>query len=302
VTIVYSTTGYGVHAQIDTGLLAPATPTPTYTYQWYRRGPSAGPSEYVKIAGATASSYAFKTSDAPYVFSVAVTMHRPGFDEQSVVLDAAPDAVELASRFYWADWNDPHWLRNTTNTIIGEVAIPEPVTFFERDFFDDWATPTPVAVTEKCQWYTDRGILSGKTTCSLPVTAAYRNRCLYVQFRVTAPGRLPLTGTTSCSPVMDDTLAPVIAPVIAPTTPHVGDTVSIVTTPTWASSQGTVVPSRLTYRWYRGSTPIDSASGATYTVTEDDIGMSLHVEIVASRDFFVEARAVSNVTDPVPSP
>jgi hypothetical protein len=302
VTIIYNTTGYGVHARVDTSLLVPAVPAPTYTYQWYKRGPSGTSSDYIKIAGATASSYVFTLADAPYVFSVTVTMHRPGFEEQSVVLDAAPDAVELASRFYWADWNDPHWLRDTSNTTIGKVATPEPITFFERDFFDEWATPTPVAVTEKCQWYSNTGILTGKTSCSLPVTAAYRNRCLYVQFRVTAPGRLPLTGSTACSPVMDDTLAPVVVPVVSPTTPRVGDTLSIVTPPTWASSQGPVIPSQLGYRWYRGSTPIDGASSATYTVTEDDIGSSLHVEVIATRNFYVSATAVSNVTEVVPTP
>jgi hypothetical protein len=300
--IVRTITPAGLAATVDAGEIVPATPAPTYTYQWYKRSPLSGPSDWILITGATKVNYAFTANDRGALFMVAVTMHRAGFIEPEVVLGADPDLGDVAdpsSSFYWSDWNSTGWVRGTSHAVIGEVATPEPITFTE------WDGVTPVAVTEKCQWFNDHGIITGATSCSYPVTAAQRGRCLYVQYSVTAPGRLGLTGkSTACIPVFEGTIVPSTPPAIGPQAPIVGDTLTITDPATWTTAVGAFVPtaSELRYQWYRGATIIDGATSATYAAVAADVGYALHVKVFADRDLYYTGEASSNETAVVPTP
>ncbi|QLQ14424.1 MAG: hypothetical protein HZY73_00170 [Micropruina sp.] len=69
-----------------------------------------------------------------------------------------------------------------------------------------------------------------------------------------------------------------VTPVISDKTPQVGQTLTITKLDLW-----TPAPDRFTYQWYRGSTAIEGATFASYTVTAADKSAKLKVSVTGEK-------------------
>jgi len=240
-------------------------PDATFTFAWQR---CEEPGVCETIDGATGESYAVTPDDLGSSLLVEVTASNSGGVGEAtsvptdVVVPAVPSVVTLPAVGGYA--------------IVGSILTADPGT---------WSDP---AATFSYAWLRCHG--NGKGSCTAIEGVMGKKYVLTgddVGFRV---GVIVTATNAGGSASADSSL---VGPVVAPAPPSVvtlpavgGDAIvgSILTADpgTWSDPAAT-----FSYAWLRcdaggGCATIDGASGTTYTLTADDLGSSIGVEVTAT--------------------
>ncbi|MCW5951237.1 MAG: leucine-rich repeat domain-containing protein, partial [Propionibacteriaceae bacterium] len=85
------------------------------------------------------------------------------------------------------------------------------------------------------------------------------------------------------------------APAIPWANPRVGQKITLKKAPVWSPE-----PTSITYRWFRGTSPISGANDSSYTPVAADAGSSLWVQVTAHRPGYADSVVESNYTDNIP--
>ncbi|MEH0110703.1 CAP domain-containing protein [Tersicoccus sp. MR15.9] len=225
------------------------TPGTTLAYQWYRnRTPS---------TGATAASYTLSDADVAQTVQVRVVATAPGY---------RPLDTNVAGPQIWSGQpSATGWSIITGNPQAGETLQAAQV---------QWS-PTETVVTY--QWLRDGVDILGATGTSLLLTTADVGHAMSVRQTGTY---FDLTKSYVSSPTMPVTDPAVVSHTTEPTITGqlvVGKTLTV-NPGTWET--GTT----FTYQWRRDRTPIDGATGTTYTLTDADLNTRIYVDVTATKD------------------
>ena len=151
--------------------VVPASPSPTYTYRWYRDG--------VAISGATGKSYKIVAADQGTQISVQVTMKRKNFATplvNPVLLSAAVDVTMYP---------------DGAPEIVGTAEVGHVLTALPPQFFEDEAlTATVSGVSLGYEWFRDGLKIAGATGDTYELVDADLGKLITVRVTATAPGWL----------------------------------------------------------------------------------------------------------------
>ncbi|MFT4280176.1 glycosyl hydrolase 53 family protein [Microbacterium sp.] len=212
-------------------------------YQWLRDGAA--------ISGATASSYVVVAADRGAELSVRVTASRAGWTSAS----ATSGSVKVDRVF--ASVGAPK--------ITGTAEVGKKLTAS--------VSVSPDAA-KAYQWSVDGKAIAGATSASYTVRAADAGKKLTVAVTLTRAGYEAVTVTSTPT-----TVAKVFTRV---STPKITGTAQVGKKLT-ATVSVSPEPTKKTYQWFSGSSPIAGAKSATYTVKKADAGKKLTVRVTVSR-------------------
>jgi hypothetical protein len=215
-----------------------STGTPSYSYQWFEKAPSAG--AYSAIGGATLTSYSFltsvSTSTGVWYFELNVT------DATGAVVTS--NAVTV-----------------TVNTVPSVTISPSSATLDVGQSQVFTATASGGSGSLSYQWYIDGSAVSGATGASWTFTSSSTgSHTVYVT--VTDSVRMQATSknaTVTVNPALSVSVSP--SPVVL----DVGQSQTF----TSSVSGGT---SPYSYQWYLNGTVISGATGSTYTFAPSSRG------------------------------
>jgi hypothetical protein len=177
-----------VKAQLQAGTLTPSTPTPSFTYQWYRDNP-ADATPAAKITGATSSTYTLTSSDRGREITVQVVMKRTNFTVPSMSLARPPETDYTIQALPGA---------TPTITTADTFAVGQQLTAAPPDYFEaDGATPLGPTPTLTYTWYRNGTAISGQTGETYTLTSTDRGTKITVKVKATLPGRLAHTSAVS---------------------------------------------------------------------------------------------------------
>ena len=141
-----------------------------------------------------------------------------------------------------------------------------------------WADPT---VTTDFQWYRNGVALDGVIGPTYVLDAIDDGWGAQISVRAVPHGPWSYNGPPIDSApmtIVNTTPLAVVAPTVSGTA-KVGETLTA-TTGTWLPSTATYTYS---YRWFRGTTAVPGALGASYALTTADVGQRVSAEVTASR-------------------
>jgi hypothetical protein len=277
--------------------LYPQTPTPTYTFQWYR-GTS-------KITGATKSTYKLTSSDYQKLISVKMTMNRPGFQGPS--LPDAPNALPNPMSFPQTTGID-YSIRSTgvpalspaspATVRVGDTVTATPPPFFESD----GTTPLVDTPTLYYTWYRSGTAISGQHAATYVLKSADKGKKITVKVTASLPGRVPrMTGASNASATVK---SGVFAGSFVPTI--VGDSVTKKKTVTVT---GTTITSPTgytkSYVWKRSGSTVSGATSNSLTLKSTDSTKDVTVTITLKKSGYttktitVHVNAITSAEDVV---
>jgi Leucine-rich repeat (LRR) protein len=263
-TAVPTITGTGQVGQTLTANPGIWTPTPTVSYQWLRDG--------VQISQATGSSYQLTTADAGSAITVAVSGSLAGYATTTV---ASTDAVDVAE----GTLTGPSSVGTTGDQVVGATLTADPGTW----------TPTTDSFTYR--WLADGAPIAGATQVSYTLGADDLGKAINVEVTGVKAGYANLALTsTNATKVVEGTIV-TEQPTISGQAKDGG--VLTAKPGLWSPK-----PSSWTYQWYRdGDAIANDATGATYTLTGNDVGTSITVKVAASLAGYTTTAAIES--DPV---
>lgn len=218
-------------------------------YQWLADG--------VAIDGATASTYTPVRADLGKVLTVRVTAGKLGFASASATSQPTA-AVSLGL------------LRADTGpSLSGEPVVDETLEVTPVSWY-----PEPKRVTYA--WWAD-GVRIDEAVGSLTLDLGPElvEKTITVTATARRPGFEPLRLTTTApAPVAPGTLT--TTPSTLTGTPRLGETLKV--------RPGSATPTATTtVTWLRSGTPIEGASGSTYTLTAADLGQRISSQVTHTR-------------------
>jgi hypothetical protein len=265
-----------IKAQLQAGTLTPSTPTPTFTYQWYRDNP-ADSTPAAKITDATSSTYTLTSSDRGREITVQVVMKRTNFTVPSMTLARPPETdytIRAAS--------------GAKPTISGTVAVGEQLTATPPAYFEaDGTTPLGPTPTLTYTWYRNGTAISGQTADVYTLTASDRGTKITVKVKATLPGRLAHTSavSTATASVAYGTLDDSGLTLSTESNTTIYPKVQVKFTGTPATPGVTY-----TYQWYRDNpadltapAAISGATASSYTLTSADSQREVSVVVTMKK-------------------
>ncbi|MBK7820860.1 MAG: CHAP domain-containing protein [Tessaracoccus sp.] len=239
----------------------------SFAYQWLR--------DKKAIAGATKSSYTLTGADLGAKITVKVTGSKKGY------LSAAKTSAATAKVLVGVLTKTP------VPAIVGEAKVLKNLTA-------DAGAWSPSGVELTYQWLRDGKKIKGATAPSYVLSEVD----LGAQVGVTVTGaRDGFTSVTTASEpteavaVADIVTAPAARPTLAGT-PKVGQKLTA-KTGAWAPSGVT-----LGYAWFRDGAAINAAKKSSYTLTADDLGARISVQVTGAKSEYVDAVITS---EPAPA-
>ncbi|WP_416958154.1 CHAP domain-containing protein [Nocardioides sp. T5] len=151
-------------------------------------------------------------------------------------------------------------------------------------------TPAPTSVT--VQWLADGAAIPGATTAGYVPTPDVKGKTLTAQVTAQLDGYTPGAAAPATAPVAPGTFQPTQAPTIQGA-PEVGTTLTL-TPPSWAPQ-----PTKAKTQWYADGNALDGATGATLTLTRDQIGKQISARVIASAKGYKKSRSTASATAPV---
>lgn len=274
--------------------LYPETPTPTYTYQWYRGA--------TKISGATKSTYKLTSSDYLKLISVKLTMNRPGFQGPSSEFPhALPNpmsfpqttGVDYSIRSIAAPTLSP---ASPATVRVGETLTATPPAFFESD----GTTPLVDTPTLYYTWYRGSTAISGQHAATYVLKSADLGKKIKVKVTASLPGRVPrMTGASNTSATVK---SGVFAGSFVPTI--VGDSTTKKKTVTVT---GTTITSPTgytkSYVWKRSGSTVSGATSNSLTLKSTDSAKDVTVTITLKKSGYttkmitVHVNAITSAED-----
>lgn len=175
--------GLGILTATVTGV-SPATPTPTFSYKWYRNGTA--------ISGATSKNYTLVTADRDANIKVQVTISRTAF------ASSTKQSAEAKHSIYM----DP-----MGPELSGPVKVDHTLSATAPPFYANSAktvTLGPPELVLVYTWYRDGSAISGATAATYLLQPADAGKLITAKVTAKAPGLLALTSDIS------NTLGPVV--------------------------------------------------------------------------------------------
>ena len=227
------------------------SPQATFTYQWLADG--------VAIDGATAPTFTPRLPRMGQRLSVRVTASRPGMASVSVTSAAA------------APVGTGTLVNSEPPVVSGPPQVGTPLTVSQPAFL-------PAVADRSVLWLADGRPVAGATGLTFTPTTAELGRSLSVSVVARRKGFNDLTVTSA--PV-----GPVLEPEIVVSRPggvagsaSVGERLSV--------DPGAFQPgdATATYTWLRDGRPVPGVGGPAYTLTGDDLGHRVSVQVLLHRD------------------
>lgn len=251
------------------------TNAPSFSYQWLADG--------ADITGATAKTFALTAGEQGKAITVEVTARRDGFE--SVTLTTDPTNPVAKGVF-----------TNEAKPSITGVVRPGSTA---AALPGSW-TPSS-GVTYAYQWLLDNAAVSGATASTYSVTEADLDKLLSVRVTATSPGYADLSAVSD--PILvtqdGDTSIDVTSPSVINGDPVVGQTLRLVVGSTSPAYQTVAI------QWLRSGTPVAGRTGASYPVTNGDLGSQLAARVTYLKPGYVDevetvtTAVVTEPTDPV---
>jgi hypothetical protein len=254
---------------VDNYLTAAATgwaPTPvTFRWQWYRGDKV--------IRGATDSSYRLTSSDLG--------------ERIQVRARGTADFMKARNRKSAKTTRvQPGQLTRTPTPLYSGIAqVGETITALPKD----WG---PGDVSLKYQWLRGKKEIAGATQVTYVAVPADLGKRLRVRVTGSRVGYQSASQTSAFTDAITEGQ-------LAPGVPSVSGLALEGETLTADPGSWQPDPVRLTYTWLRGGTPIDGASGPTYTLTAEDIGFGIGLLITGAKKGYADSQASSGFTDVV---
>jgi hypothetical protein len=265
-----------VKAQLQAGTLTPSTPTPTFTYQWYRDNP-ADATPAAKITDAISSTYTLTSADRGREITVQVVMKRTNFTVPSMSL-ARPAETDYTIQA----------AVGAKPTISGTAAVGQQLTATPPAYFEaDGTTPLGPTPTLTYTWYRNGIAIAGQKLETYTLTSTDRGTKITVKVAATLTGRLAHTSavSTATATVAYGTLDDGSLVLSTESNMTIYPKVQVKFT-------GTVVTPGVTYtyQWYRDN-PADAtlpvaiagATTASYTLTAADSQREVSVIVKMSK-------------------
>lgn len=240
-----------------------------FTYQWFASDAPATP-----ISGATGSTFTPTAAQVGKTITVQVVAHRAGYTDSFSAKSDPTTAV------------DPLDVSNSVlPTITGSPAVGSVLT--EHD--GTWA---PGDVSFSYQWLAEGDAISGASGSSFTPTAAELGKKVTV--RVTGTK----TNLNSYQAESNETAAVAAAPIVNQTAPVLsgaareGQQLST-TDGTWTPATGL----SYSYKWKADDSAVAGAADAnTYTLTPNEVGKVITVEVTASKAGYSDGKKTSNAS------
>jgi len=227
----------------------------SFEYQWLRDG--------VVIDGAVSASYKLTGLDAGHNVSVLVTGSKQGYLTKS--LESEPVTVGLGTQV-WSQ--EPE--------LFGEAKMPSSMTVRTSDEYD---------ADFEYQWFRNGRPVEGATSSSYQFTAEDAGTTMRVLTRVRVAGFKDAYFTSRSFIVSAGSIVPLSSPAISGAA-KVGSSL----TADLGSWPAGVVSS---VQWFRGSSPIASATKTTYVLTAADYGHQISIRVKATLAGFDASVAVA---------
>ena len=263
-----------------TAAVAAWAPTATFTYAWSRTCPNGGSSVVTAITGATTNAYTLAAADVGCSVFVRVIGTRAGYTP--VTVNSASTATVTASYL--------------PLTPAPSVAGTQNVGSLLTAAANNWGT----GVTFTYAWYRGTGILGTRVGTAITYTpvAADLGQVLTVAVTGTRVGYYPATTTFNTNPIAAGSMVnrpiPTLGLVAPATTITTGAVVSIAYSGAFDNGVS------LSYQWYQfngtTATLIPGATASTYTIAAGDAGLSVKVQVTATKagytDYVVTSAAL----------
>ena len=239
------------------------TPTPdSFSYQWKRDGED--------ITDATNSTYVLTAEDMGTGITVDVTGTREGYTTDTT--SSAVTSISLMS-----------YISSPVPVISGSSRVGSELTATT-------AAWNPVPETLDYQWLCDAADIDGATATSLTLSASEAGCIITVSVTSTLAGYSTTTRTSlGTVPVatsdFDDVGAPSISGSLAI------DDVLTADPGSWVPT-----PDAFTYQWNRDDVAIADATEETYTLTAEDMGTDISVEVTATLEGYITTTETSDPT------
>ena len=266
----------------------------TYSYQWIVTDGGAD----VDIPGATGSSYTLVTADKGLSILVRVSFTDNAHNDETLT-SAATDAVEAAPQ--------PNSQPTGQPTIGGIAQVGETLTADTTGIADDDGLTNS---TYSYQWVANDGTtdtdISGATDATYTLVADDEGKTIKVKVTFTDDADNDETLTSAATDAVEAAPQSNSQATGQPTisgAARVGETLTAETSDI-SDAEG-MENAVFTYRWMAGGTDIPGATGATYTLTGDDEGLSIQVWVSFTDDADNPETLTSTATDavePVPPP
>jgi len=239
------------------------TPTPdSFSYQWKRDG--------VDIPEATDATYVLTADDMGTEITVEVTGTRAGYTSETTASVAT--SVSLMS-----------YIASPVPVISGTARVGSELTATT-------ATWNPVPDTLDYQWLCDAADIDGATATSLTLSASEAGCVITVSVTSTLAGYSTTTrtslGTVSVAASDFDDVG----------TPSISGSLAIDDVLTADPGSWVPTPDSFTYQWNRDDVAIADATEETYTLTAEDMGTDISVEVTATLEGYITTTETSDPT------
>lgn len=145
------------------------------------------------------------------------------------------------------------------------------------------------------QWLADGSPIPGATTTTLDLGPELVGRTITAQVRAERTGYNPVTATTAATtPVAPGTFTVDTAPALRGAA-RLGETVTV-DPGRFTPGDGAV---EVAIQWLRGGEPVPGATGASYAVTNSDLGSRISAQVTLSRPGYEDMRLVTPASAPV---
>ncbi|WP_182525461.1 Ig-like domain repeat protein [Nocardioides dongkuii] len=234
-------------------------PGVTDSHQWFR--------DDAVVPGATGTTYEVLPSDLGTVITVRYTGARNGYADGT----------------------------STSNGVVGQAgdaptATPGPLTGSGKvgtaltAAVPAWSKE---GVTTTVAWLVDGAVVDGATGTSYTVLPSDLGRTVVARFTGTLAGHTDgVTTTPGVTTLVGDAPTATTAVVITGSG-KVGSTLTA-TAPTWSVAGVTE-----TRQWFRGTAPIEGATGTTYDVRPEDVGQAITVRYTGTRAGYADGTSTS---------
>ncbi len=276
---ISGTASQGETLTADTSGIADADGLGTFSYQWQRDGTA--------IPGATGATYVLEQADVGAAITVTVSWTDSGNTVES--LTSAPTAT----------------VTDTNDAPTGAVTISGTPTQGQTLTADTSGIADADGLgTFSYQWQRDGAAIPGATGASYVLAQADVGAAITVTVSWTDGGNTVESLTSAPTSEVTNTNDEPTGAVTISGTPTQGETLTAVTT-TIADPDG---PATLTfsYQWKRDGSDISGATGATYVLTQADVGAAITVTVSWTDDGgtaeSLTSAATAEVTDTTDAP
>jgi hypothetical protein len=151
-------------------------------------------------------------------------------------------------------------------------------------------TPAPTSITYR--WLADGAAIPGATGASYVPTPDVKGKALTAEVTAQLSGYTPGAAALATAPVAPGTFQKTQVPTIQGA-PEVGSTLTL-TQAAWAPQ-----PTKAKTQWYADGAPLAGATGASLTLTRDEIGEKISARVIASAKGYKKSRQTAPETVPV---